>query len=104
MSRPDVPVDDGKYIFQQPEGDYKIHVLRHGEPWLIIESGSNAIASLLEEHREALEKLKPVKGMVPEIHQCPKCLRVDHYTPTPGQKGFVCECSEWFERFPNGSL
>ena len=59
MTREDVTVDGGKYTFQQPMDDWKIHVLRHGEPWLIIESGSNAISSLLEEIRELREKTEP---------------------------------------------
>ncbi len=47
-------VENGKYTFFQPEGDYRIHVLRHGEPWLVIEKGSNAIAALLHENLEEL--------------------------------------------------
>lgn len=43
------PIDEGKYTFSIPEGDYRIHVLRHGEPWLVIEQGSKAIASMLSE-------------------------------------------------------
>lgn len=47
---------DRKYTFSIPKGDYRVHVLRYGEPWLVIESGSKAIAELLyeiEERREA---------------------------------------------------
>lgn len=51
-----VVVDDGKYEFQAVQGDYRIHVLRHGEPWLQIEEGHKAILSLMYALAEALER------------------------------------------------
>jgi hypothetical protein len=44
-----IAVADGKYTFLVPPNDYKIHVLRYGEPWLVIEDGSNAIWWLIAE-------------------------------------------------------
>jgi len=44
-----VKIDNGKYTFLVPDGDYRVHVLRHGEPWLIIEQGCSAIQSLIQE-------------------------------------------------------
>lgn len=44
-----VEVDDGKYTFFKLPNDWRIHVYRHKEPWLVIESGSNAIAALMEQ-------------------------------------------------------
>ena len=55
MSHSDVKVQGAKYTFQQPEGDWRIHVLRYGNPWLVIESGHKAIAALLYAHRNSEE-------------------------------------------------
>lgn len=43
---------DGKYTLRIPDGDWKIHVYRYGEPWLTIEAGHNAIADLMSEIEE----------------------------------------------------
>lgn len=47
-------IENGKYTFYIPENDYRVHILRCGEPWVIVEAGSKAIAYLLYE----LEELK----------------------------------------------
>lgn len=57
-----LPVDNGKYIFLMYSGDWRIHVLRHEEPWLIIEKGYNAIFALLYECIEAKEELRKLKS------------------------------------------
>jgi len=44
-----VTIENGKYIFQTAKGDYRIHVLRHGQPWLVIDEGSKAILALMQE-------------------------------------------------------
>ncbi len=44
-----IRVSDGKYEFQMFGDDYRIYVLRYGEPWLIIEQGHKAISSLVLE-------------------------------------------------------
>ena len=51
-----VTVEEGKYTFRTQATDYRIHVLRYNEPWLIIEKGSNAIAALMNELIEARGK------------------------------------------------
>lgn len=56
--RENVTVEEGKYTFRQPDKDYRIHIDRYGEGWVLLEEGSNAISALLYEHREALAKLK----------------------------------------------
>ena len=42
-----ISVSDGKYTFIMKEGDWKIHVNRYNEPWLVIEQGHKAISSLI---------------------------------------------------------
>lgn len=67
--RMSVTVDDGKYTFLLKEGDWRIHVLRYGEPWLVFDRGTNAIFSLmaeLEEAREKLSALTKVRGTMTE--------------------------------------
>ncbi len=46
--RRSVTVADGKYIFISPKDDWRVFVLRYGEPWLTIEAGHNAIAALMD--------------------------------------------------------
>lgn len=56
-----VEVNDKKYTFIVPEGDWRVHVLRYGEEWLVIEQGHNAVLALMmevEELREELDKLR----------------------------------------------
>lgn len=53
----DVTDSDGKYRFFVPVGDYKVHVYRHGEPWLVLEQGSKAILGLMMDLELAREKL-----------------------------------------------
>lgn len=61
MSAPTVRVDNGKYTFIQPEGDYRPHILRYGEPWVVVEQGGNAVLALmyaLDEARSEIARLK----------------------------------------------
>lgn len=44
-----ISVCDGKYTFVLPLNDYRVHVLRQGDPWIVIEQGCNAIWSLVAE-------------------------------------------------------
>lgn len=62
-----IPVYNGKYTFVKPDDDYRVHVLRYGEEWLTIESGSNAIVALLGEYEELKEKVKRLEGLVDTI-------------------------------------
>lgn len=51
-----ISIDYNKYTFFTPVGDYRIHIYRCDEPWLVLEQGSKAICALLcevEELREA---------------------------------------------------
>jgi hypothetical protein len=57
-----VTVDGGKYTFFVPEGDWKIHVLRHGEPWVVLETASKAIWSLIAELIDARELAADVES------------------------------------------
>jgi hypothetical protein len=45
----EIPVDGGKYTFVVPEGDWRVHILRGGEPWVVISEGHKAIQALLGE-------------------------------------------------------
>lgn len=42
-----IDVEDGKYTFVLKSNDYRVHVLRGGEPWHIIEQGCNAVWALV---------------------------------------------------------
>lgn len=64
-----VEVDDGKYTFLIPDGDCRVHILRHGLPWLIIEQGCSAIQSLIQE----VERLTSMPPMIPMLLWCPGC-------------------------------
>lgn len=60
-----VTVADGKYRFTLFANDYRVHVFRHGERWLRIETGHHAIAALvteLAEARERIQKLEEERG------------------------------------------
>jgi hypothetical protein len=48
----------GKYEFTAPDGDYRIHVKRHGEEWLTFEQGHKAILALMHEIEDLREKLR----------------------------------------------
>lgn len=48
---------DSKYTFYIPNGDYRVHILRFSEPWVVIEKGHKAISTLMHELEEAREKL-----------------------------------------------
>lgn len=54
-------IDHGKYTFILPEGDYRVHMLRHGEPWLVIEQGSKAIWSLVYDAIDAVALVAAVR-------------------------------------------
>lgn len=56
-----VDVDSGKYTFIMYEHDYRIHVRRHGAPWLIIERGHNAVFALLMEFIENRKELEALQ-------------------------------------------
>jgi hypothetical protein len=51
-----ISVENGKYTFKTIEGDYRIHVLRFGEPWLVFEQGNKALICLLNDFQELQEK------------------------------------------------
>lgn len=53
-----IHAQDSKYIFFIPKGDYKIHVLRYGNPWLEISSGHKAILALMYEVDDARKLVK----------------------------------------------
>lgn len=53
-----VVVGDGKYTFETKDGDYRVHVLRYGVPWLIIYRGCNAVAQMMYELEEARENAR----------------------------------------------
>ena len=84
MDRPDVKVGGGKYTFQQPDDDYRIYVRRHRDQWLVIEKGSNAIAALLHEHREALKKLR-----FPELPGVPPADRLTEVEMENSARGII---------------
>lgn len=63
----DIQVSGGKYTFEKHEGDWRIHVLRHDEPWLIIEKGHNAISSLMSELGEARGALYEASAAISEV-------------------------------------
>lgn len=46
-------IERGKYAFSVPEGDYRVHVRRYGDRWLIIEEGAKAVHSMMCEIRES---------------------------------------------------
>lgn len=60
MSTSKVAVDNGKYTFEVPDGDWRVHVKRHEEPWLVIEQGSKAIAAMASELADAKELIEAV--------------------------------------------
>jgi hypothetical protein len=59
-----IDVDDGKYTFILKPGEYRVHVLRHGEPWLVVEQGSKAIWSLVAELIDATALVEVVRAWV----------------------------------------
>jgi len=57
-----VLVEQGKYAFFVPRGDYRVHIERPlGSPWLILEKGSKAICTLMAECMEARAELAATK-------------------------------------------
>jgi hypothetical protein len=59
-----ISVYDGKYTFVLPPNDYRVHVLRHGEPWVIIEQASNAVHSLVIESIDERHMVDAVRAWV----------------------------------------
>jgi len=57
-----IKVANDKYEFQYRVNDYRIHVLRYGEPWLIIEKGHKAISALMDLVVELEEKNQKLKN------------------------------------------
>lgn len=55
-ARERIEVDGGKYAFIDPKDDWRIFVLRYGQPWLHIEAGSNAIRELMAEVAEGRKR------------------------------------------------
>ena len=49
---PKLSVADGKYIFFIPDGDWRVHIERFGQPLMVIESGHHAVAALVMELEE----------------------------------------------------
>jgi hypothetical protein len=64
-----IVVANGKYTFRKIDGDWRIHVLRYGEPWLVIEKDHNAIATLLFETERLTEKLKKLTTENERLHE-----------------------------------
>lgn len=45
-----VTIEGGKYTFYVPDGDFRVHVDRHGvRAWVVIEEGSKAVHALASE-------------------------------------------------------
>lgn len=57
----EVVVGGGKYTFQMVDDDWRITVLRYGEPWMHIESGHKAVTSLMGALEDAEKALAEVK-------------------------------------------
>lgn len=47
MSAPTIRLDGGKYTFYMPDGEWRPHINRYGEPWVVIGDGCNAVTSLM---------------------------------------------------------
>lgn len=56
-----VKVDDDKYRFYLRNGDYRIFVERHGQPWVVLEAGSKAVLSMLVELLELRERVEELE-------------------------------------------
>ncbi|HET9893169.1 MAG TPA: hypothetical protein VFQ42_22015 [Mycobacterium sp.] len=42
-----VSVDSGKYTFVISADDYRVNILRHGQPWIFNADGANALHSIM---------------------------------------------------------
>lgn len=60
-----ITVDDGKYTFQTAADGYSVAVLRHGDPWLVIEQGCNAVHSLMYEVERLREEVATLRRSTP---------------------------------------
>lgn len=65
MPAPIITVSDGKYTFQTAPNGYSVEVLRHREPWLIIDAGCNAVHSLMYEIERLREEVAALKAPTP---------------------------------------
>lgn len=63
MSEHRVQVDNGKYIFHHA-GGWRIHVLRHGEPWIDDLDAPKAVASMMAELDAARVVVQAVRDLV----------------------------------------
>lgn len=64
-----IQVDQAKYTFQIPEGEWRVQVLRYGEPWLFIEQGHNAIHSLMNEVIYLQGELEAARVQIDELKE-----------------------------------
>jgi hypothetical protein len=82
-----VTVDSGKYRFFAPEGDYRIHVHRGGQPWLLIEAGHKAILAMMYELADAREKLAEAQRQLTELQVDAQRGAADDWLYTEGRGG-----------------
>ena len=57
-----VDVADGKYTFIYSQHDWRIHIHRHGEPWIVLEQGHKAILPLMQELDDCRGVLNHING------------------------------------------
>lgn len=58
---PKLTVDGTKYTFFVPEGGYRPHIHRHGEPWVVVDQGCNAVLALMYEADHAQTTLTKIE-------------------------------------------
>lgn len=68
---PKLTVDGTKYTFFVPEGDYRPHIHRHGEPWVVVDRGCNAVLALMYEAERARDAIMKIEGALLTIGACP---------------------------------
>lgn len=56
-----VDVENGKYSFVTMSDDWRIHVWRFGEPWVIIDLAPKAIIVMMGELERAREEISLLK-------------------------------------------
>lgn len=59
-----VSIQNGKYTFYTPYKDFRMHIDRYGEPWVVIEAGANAVYWLVAEVEELREKVADLEKKV----------------------------------------
>ena len=72
-----ITVDDGKYTFQTAANGYGVEILRHREPWVIIDAGCNAVHSLMYEVERLRAIVEESKADPPDIEIAPLPAPVD---------------------------